>query len=1805
MYNNVLENNENSRNFLSELNESCSFAMDDGGRCLLDVINDPLLLQSFLESGSDENSKDLQDGTSSESAVESPQVSRSSHASLSNHISSAEHIVEQTEQMGYSYAVDSQGLLAQSGVCPSSSGGGGMSLVVASSSVGPQTYQHASSSGATIHHIPSSVAHSSLHPHSPASARPATPLSHNIKSPGQGPSSVHSMPPPSPLQQTRSPLPSHTPSPAPAWSPAPPVLSPATSRAQSSMPSVAFQQSHNQILQTTCNVTQFVTALATQQSITQKLTLQQQQQLFLQQQLSPASQQQSAPRLTGVTSPVVTTAAVAVTPPMVQLISAPQSNVSLPTRTSHSTVRPIQPKLPPQILPKPATCSASSQFVTPAPAPKQTPPTPVTAGQRTVGVGIQPGATGQLVIGQGQPGVFSGPQGTIVLNQIIPGVGQSPILIQGNLSNLANIPGLQLTLRPPSSASPGQPMNSTTSQNNATLIAALQGPSQHAQTLFAQAKSPIHGQQTIVIPNNIAHAGITSQNINLTSTAIPNSNIMSSSSQGQGFLARSNIILSPRVVGGNQGLQLQQIQTPQGPILAFAPSQAIAVPHLQTALQNATLGNAQLAPVTVPMHGVMAAGQGVISGISLQSHAPQSALQQQTQQSLFSTAVPFTSHLEQSPHQVIQVPQPLAPHQVSVNHPNQLQSQQQQVEHSPKPASPPKPSKVPSVNLEELLKEHGIVPENSPPPSPDSNSPSMEDTVPSQLQPSSTVVPSPHLITALQSQQVLLEQLSQSPQGHASVPLKLAFTQDGSVIFQPHSSFGGTPRVHQYVSSGQVHGRATSSVGSVILPTVTTSSVSVPVVTTEPSTSRNHSALIARLNAGPAISVPEVSPIAVVSCAGGSTTTSITTTTITTTTTTLVPLTVQSLNVNSSPIASSYIVQKTNPLPTGTERVFVAEDVIPPQNNVTSVISSNPVQNIPNRINHVNSGFQALVVPNEHLARTSQNTPKTVQSSHMGNGSTTNSQNVVQPELEKSVPNDTHRESAEITGAPVPSHIHPAFSSNVPNQALVQKIHKEISELVTLKYRTQEQQRTLNHLLAFQQKYTGQNRSGKGCRANQNQVRAEEVDRLIQQRPQNNPTSVVNEPSPHLQLKTPVLATQQSVQHEKQQNVTNSKVVASHNVHLVNLLKKGPHHNAPVKHIAPATTSITAICDSTTTVPNVTVTTHQRVNQVITPNQQRLPTAHGQCNKQTNEVAQQQVIVRMPKPQQQTGQACPNIVQLKAPPPPPPPPPPPAVKRVVNTVPRTVLINEQLTKDQNGALNPDVKTPFSSIEDACRRLLPFHVYNSKVPSVVEIEKADETFNKVAVTLLDRFRRLKNKYHLLQIKESMLPCATPDQVLLERLFIEDEEAALREDKALIAEGKILDLPPPPQSWLKKLHSSCSSPSTSSNHQAVVKEEAETDSEENTEKESSDPHVPEDSDLLYKEDDNLEAPVIDSCADIMVPQNDYNCERSPPTLKRIVIKPEKLSERDLEEPLTRKRFKFNNMCVKPETVGCDWSHDGTHNKLVSSKHSDKDNDLKTNHKYLHAPLTRDSFHSDNRLDVDMMAKMLNISPMEIDDDIETVDFEPPSGTNDLADFEPPVARTEESCNSNLLYNSNIRTNCEVKYDFDMLGCPAWADDYVHHPPNESDVNADTIMSDHGNPSDLDLSGLDGLEDHLEGSQHGIPNGIQNDDDSAVSGMSYIGYRIPKHQKRYTDIAAQSASNCSNNEQVQSAIKSITGTHAENTRRSYFGADDVEFLHLNKQSHNAHITDYGGNIDAEMGVTRGESDEVLDEAVRSILL
>ncbi|KAH7938606.1 hypothetical protein HPB51_028876 [Rhipicephalus microplus] len=163
--------------------------------------------------------------------------------------------------------------------------------------------------------------------------------------------------------------------------------------------------------------------------------------------------------------PVAPQQAPASRPGVAQVVSASPS-----PRTSGAP-RLIQPKQP-QILPKLSSGSANmttpsaaattrsqspraaQHKATPRPAPVPA-PQPATTVQRGAAMGLNTGSP--LLIGNpaaAQPGMFpAGPaQGTFLLNQYIPGLRHSPILIQGALgqthSSLGQIQGVQLALRP-------------------------------------------------------------------------------------------------------------------------------------------------------------------------------------------------------------------------------------------------------------------------------------------------------------------------------------------------------------------------------------------------------------------------------------------------------------------------------------------------------------------------------------------------------------------------------------------------------------------------------------------------------------------------------------------------------------------------------------------------------------------------------------------------------------------------------------------------------------------------------------------------------------------------------------------------------------------------------------------------------------------------------------------------------------------------------------------------------------------------------------------------------------------------------------------------------------------------------------------------------------------------------------------------------------------------------------------------------------------------------------------------------------
>ncbi|CAB4069666.1 unnamed protein product [Lepeophtheirus salmonis] len=99
-------------------------------------------------------------------------------------------------------------------------------------------------------------------------------------------------------------------------------------------------------------------------------------------------------------------------------------------------------------------------------------------------------------------------------------------------------------------------------------------------------------------------------------------------------------------------------------------------------------------------------------------------------------------------------------------------------------------------------------------------------------------------------------------------------------------------------------------------------------------------------------------------------------------------------------------------------------------------------------------------------------------------------------------------------------------------------------------------------------------------------------------------------------------------------------------------------------------------------------------------------------------------------------------------------------------------VESQVKKDQNEAVNPNIKTPFRSKEDACKRLLRYHVFH-------ELDPDPE-------------------------KKSMRITTSSEEVMLARLWDSDERQYLNGQKEdFEKKGIILDnLPPVPSSWRDK-------------------------------------------------------------------------------------------------------------------------------------------------------------------------------------------------------------------------------------------------------------------------------------------------------------------------------------------------------------------------------------------------------------------
>ena len=119
-------------------------------------------------------------------------------------------------------------------------------------------------------------------------------------------------------------------------------------------------------------------------------------------------------------------------------------------------------------------------------------------------------------------------------------------------------------------------------------------------------------------------------------------------------------------------------------------------------------------------------------------------------------------------------------------------------------------------------------------------------------------------------------------------------------------------------------------------------------------------------------------------------------------------------------------------------------------------------------------------------------------------------------------------------------------------------------------------------------------------------------------------------------------------------------------------------------------------------------------------------------------------------------------------------------------------VESQLKKDQNEAVNPHVTLPFKSKEDACKRLLRYHVFNELDPSPEEMWMAEEDYEDQSAQLINKCEDMLNKYHYLLAHESMRMAASCEEVMLARLWDTDERQTFAREKEEVRNGSSIDL-----------------------------------------------------------------------------------------------------------------------------------------------------------------------------------------------------------------------------------------------------------------------------------------------------------------------------------------------------------------------------------------------------------------------------
>ncbi|XP_049514608.1 mucin-2 isoform X2 [Dermacentor silvarum] len=1306
--------------------------MDDGGRCLLDVINDPLLLQSFLEDKNEEVSKEL-------SSLESVLLGRDEVSSTTSCLPAR---CELPDSMGYGCSGTDKPVAAALAVSATST--------VAVSDVSAAS--------------PQLLVSSTVPPAPPPPAAPTAAASNGL--PGASPHSTRSSPASS-RSHSASPLPA-APTPV-SWSSPGPI---AVSRSQSLSSSSASTPA-------TTKATATVAPL-------------------------PVAPQQAPPsrpnagQVSGSPSPRTAGAPRLIQPKQPQILpklSSGSANMTTPAATA--TTRSQSPR-------------AAQHKATPQPAPVPA-PQPATAVQRGAAMGLNTGSP--LLIGNpgaAQAGMFqAGPaQGTFLLNQYIPGLGQSPILIQGSLGqiqgSLGQIQGLQLSLRPP----------------HATGLSL--GPQAGHKPHGGHPGQP--GTPTLVIPQNLG--------------------------------PRPNFILAPRMVSSplqfaiapGQPLTLQQLQ-------AMLPAQTmLAQPTLGAFQTDQHQGLMQIPTFTQPQilahdhhhhhhhhhHGALSAPL-ISTGGTMVSSAPSANLV------AHHPVMTTTTVLHPAP------PQP-APVPVSAAMTSATMQQQPQARTTASPAA--EKVKAPSVNLAELLKEHGIMPESTPPPSPTSN---QDSTISVDV----PVTPAP----VTENVQVVV---SKSPQTVAVSPqqrVQLSLAHDGSVVLHPHgSNLSSMPAPVQ--SPG------------LVATTVTPTSTSAPGAT---ALSRTHSALLERLSAAPPVSVPDLA--------------SLTAPRVSVSAPTMVAapsLVAPSVMTPSMMAANTHPHQLT--LHTVNNGLVPAQQLGQPQSFVTlhgTAVANMLCHGNNTRINHIvvspspSLGHQQQQQHHHHqhaLHHTCHAVGNTAVVSSVASAvvptTTTTAVMASSPTMvgRTAVPTSMPHTVVTVAACPTVTTVtvtptvivttsnssataHTSGKCTAPmnsqNQQLYEQLQSQITYLNSLKKPTMQQKLLLQQMLSIEEKLRDSNKPQVSSSSNDTTTAAavptshahcmqrHEVKPTVVSHPMPAAATIITvKPSAVTTVQVPTITvatttrTNSRTTHHKVNHadvkpkasilhagntasiIATQKAITSHSVpnqassKFVPQLHHAVHHHHHHHHHlqpSPVASSVPPVNQRSPPQPRpqpVVVRLQHPTNHIIAPpsttkqilvqvpsvvNKPPSSKSSGSSNssstKSTVPVLPSKVEPIVPKP---------PLPPPEQPPAPPPPPSKPVVvkPKVPDRVQKMHMFHQRLLEDQNGAMAADTKNPFTSRRDACQRLLRYHVYNSGLPREEDLHKTDEIFAEVSERLLGESRQLYQKFHYLMLKEGMRECSSAEKIMIEKLFLEHETDALIAEKRAAEEGQYTTTVEPP-------------------------------------------------------------------------------------------------------------------------------------------------------------------------------------------------------------------------------------------------------------------------------------------------------------------------------------------------------------------------------------------------------------------------